>query len=118
MSKFRGLPLFLLFLICCISSASAVSVRVDDPLTEVHYDVIGPDGAVYKANLNSSEICSLSDGHYTILLHPDPLRVASDPGSFFANMTQYGYAIIFGVFLVFLAGGIAGSFLSVFLRRR
>lgn len=99
--------------------ASAYSIRIDDPMTEVHYDVLAPDGSVILSDQNSTSIANLgADGHYTILLHTDPVRIASDPSSFLDNMTQYGYAIIFGALLVFLAGGIAGSFLSVFLRRR
>jgi len=116
-----AMPLCTLFLLTVflVLPASAYSIRIDDPMTEVHYDVLGPDGSVVLSDQNSSDIASLStDGHYTILLHTDPLRVASDPSSFLENMTQYGYAIIFGALLVFLAGGVAGSFLSVFIRRR
>lgn len=115
-----AMPLFALILLTVflIMPASAMSLRIDDPLTEVHYDVISPNGSVLLSDQNETSIANLgADGHYTVLLHTDPVRVVSDPMSFFDNMTQYGYAIIFGVFLVFIAGGIAGGFLSVFVRR-
>ncbi|MPN15399.1 hypothetical protein SDC9_162731 [bioreactor metagenome] len=99
--------------------ASAVSsVRIDDPIAEVYYDVVGPDGTIYQSNLNSSEICSLGDGHYTVILHSEPLRAASDPGSFYNNLVNYGYAFLFLCVLVFIAGGLSGVFLGQFIRRR
>lgn len=111
------LSLFLLTVL--ILPASAYSFRIDDPMTEVYYDVIGVDGSVIYSNLNSTSIANLTeDGHYTILLHTDPLRITSDPDSFLENMMNYSYAIIFAAFLVFIAGGVAGTFLSVFIRRR
>lgn len=116
-----AMPLFALFLLTVflVLPASAYSIRIDDPITEVHYDVLGPDGSVVLSDQNSSDIANLdADGHYTILLHTDPLRITSDPESFLENMMNYSYAIIFAAFLVFLAGGVAGTFLSVFVRRR
>jgi hypothetical protein len=112
--------LSLLVLIFSVIPASAsTSLRIDDPLAEVNYDCIYPNGSIYESDINSSEICILpSDGHFTLLLHSEPLRVMQDPKSFMDNMTNYAYAIIFGAFLVFLSGGVAGTFLSTFFRRR
>lgn len=120
MTKNGGvLSLLLLILISFISPASATaSLRIDDPIAEVYYDVISPNGTVYQSDLNSSEICSLEDGHYTIILHSEPLRAASDPGSFYNNLINYGYAFLFVAVLVFIAGGLSGVFLGQFIRRR
>jgi hypothetical protein len=120
MTKNGGvLSLLILLLIGFVSPASAVSsVRIDDPIAEVYYDVIGPDGTVYQSNLNSSDICSLGEGHYTLILHSEPLRAASDPGSFYNNLINYGYAFLFVAVLVFIAGGLSGVFLGQFIRRR
>lgn len=113
------LSLLILILMGLVMPASAASsVRLDDPIAEVYYDVIGPDGAVVQSNLNSSEICSLGEGHYTIILHSEPLRAASDPGSFYNNLINYGYAFMFVAVLVFIAGGLSGVFLGQFIRRR
>jgi hypothetical protein len=111
--------LLLITLLILVLPASAYSFRIDDPMTEVYYDVINTSGTVVYQDYNSSNIATLeTDEHYTILLHTDPLRIASDPSSFLDNMVQYSYAIIFCAFLIFVAGGIAGTLLSVFIRRR
>lgn len=121
MSKFKGgFPLLLiLILISSVLPASAASsVRIDDPLAEVYYDVVAPDGSIYQSNLNSSEVCSLGEGHYTFILHTEPMRIASDPGSLYNNLINYGYAFIFVAVLLFIAGGMSGVFLGQFIRRR
>lgn len=61
------MPLFVLILLTVflVSPASAMSFRIDDPLTEVHYDVLAPDGSVYLSDQNSTSIANLgADGHY------------------------------------------------------
>jgi hypothetical protein len=85
----------------------------------VHYDVIDPTGQIFESNLNDSQICTLTnDGFYTIILHPDPMRIASDSGSFYQNLVNYGYAILFLCVIIFLAGNITGVFLGQIIRRR
>lgn len=119
MTRHKGfLPLFLLLIFSVLPASAAASFRIDDPLADVYYDVVAPDGTIYESNLNSSEICALEDGHYTVILHTEPLRVASDPGAFYNNLVNYGYAAIFIAVLVFIAGGLSGVFLGQFIRRR
>lgn len=119
MSRFKGgFPLFLLLVFVVLPASAASSFRIDDPLADVYYDVVAPNGTIYQSNLNSSEICALEDGHYTVILHTEPLRVVSDPGAFYSNLVNYGYAALFVAVLVFIAGGLSGVFIGQFIRRR
>lgn len=119
MGKCLGGVLSLFLILWLILPCSAISIRVDDPLTEVYYDVIDQNGNIIAENYNSSQILNLTnESHYTIMLHSEPLRITSDPRSFYENMVNYGYVFIFVAVLVFLSGGMAGVFFGQFVRRR
>lgn len=119
MGKCLGGVLSLFLILLLISPSSAISIRLDDPLTEVYYDVIDQNGNVIAVNYNSTQILTLeNDTHYTVMLHSEPLRITSDPRSLYENLVNYGYVFIFVAVLIFLSGSLVGGFFGHIVRRR
>lgn len=100
-----------------ISAQAQYSISVEDLACDVVYDLHNANGS-YLGTYNSSEVVPLDiSQHYVLLLHPEPLRVASDPKAFFVQLGNYGYVIVTLVFLAFVGGSLFGAFGSVFLKR-